>query len=136
MSTQRKYQSALIHVEQELEGLVGAAFVELRSGHVLAAHSVEPEFDQRAVVSAACSSLLAHFAIGGGGRYETLEDVVVTTGGHIHVYHLVSPAVFLSLSAARDETNLALVKAAARRCAERLELAESQAQPLVAAGQR
>lgn len=120
MSTERVYQAALIHLEQELDGFVGAAFVEVRSGRFFAAHSVEPGLDQRALVEAARAIVTAHLELGRERRNAQPEEVIVTTGELIHLYELISADVLLVVNAARDETNLALVRAAARRCGERL----------------
>lgn len=128
MATERAYQAALISLEQDLDGLVGAAFVDLETGRKLAGHSVRPAFDQSAVANAARAALKAHMALVQplGGRAH-VEDILVTMGEHLHLYHAVTPAVALVISADRAATNLALVRAAARCCAGLLLSSDQQA---------
>jgi len=131
MVSERVYQAVLVHLEQDLEGFVGAAFVELSSGRLLTAHSIEPWFDQPALAVAGCASLRANQTVRSpSGGAQVVEEVVVLSHDQIHLYELITPTVFLSVSALRNETNIALVKAAARQCLERLQAAdEARARP-------
>ena len=127
MSRQRVYQAALANLEQDLDGLVGAAFIDLESGSILASHSVEPTFDQSAVGDAGRAAIAVHAELAEGARGEdsSVEEVTVTATGLIHVYYVIEPGVLLSVTAERSEANLAWVKAVVSRCAERMARLES-----------
>lgn len=121
MATEREYQAALIHLEQELDGFVGAAFVDLETGRKLAAHTVRPAFNQSAVANAARVALTAQMALVQSlGAHAGVEDILVTMSDRLHLYCAVTPAVVLIVSAERAETNFALVRAAARCCAKHI----------------
>lgn len=111
----------LAHLEQDLDGFLGAAFVEIETGRSIAAHSVQLSFDQASVIDAGRIAIEAYRSLPESSENpEHLEDIIVTRGSRIHLYQLVSPTVFLSVSADRAETNLALLKATTRRRIEAL----------------
>ena len=121
MTKRRVYQAALVDLEQDLDGLIGAAFIDLASGEILASHSVEPAFDQGAVGNAGREAIVVQGdLVPKGGARSIVEEMTVTMTDRIHVYSVVGPGVFLSVSAERSETTLAWVKAIVGRCIERL----------------
>jgi hypothetical protein len=117
MTTEREYQAMLIQLEQQLDGFVGAAFVELATGRKLAAYSVQPAFDPRAVAAAARAAVAAQLSLmKSPDAGSPVVDMLVTMGNELYLYHLVTPAVILIVSADRAATTPGIVGAVARDC--------------------
>lgn len=132
MATEREYQVALAHLEQDLDGFVGASFVEVETGKTLAAHSVRPEFDLTSVGAFSSEMVKQQYRTMKSLNLDgELEEMFVTLSGQMHLCHMITPNVFLYLAADRDETNLAMMKVAARLRAEALR-ADSETEGQVA----
>ena len=116
MTIQRQYQATLIDLEQEIDGFLGAAFIDMSTGHSLAAHSVRPGFDPSSVSAAGRAAVLSQFElIDSLGTESNLIDILVTSSNRIYVYQPISHQVFLYIAADREETNPALVKTVVNR---------------------
>ena len=116
MTIQRQYQATLINLEQEIDGFLGAAFIDLSTGQSLAAHSVRPGFDPSSVSAAGRAAVLSQFElIDSLGTESKLIDILVTSSDGIYVYQPISHQVFLYIAADREETNPALVKTVVNR---------------------
>lgn len=116
MTIQRQYQATLINLEQEIDGFLGAAFIDMSTGQSLAAHSVRPGFDPSSVSAAGRAAVLSQFElINSLGTESKLIDVLVTSNDRIYVYQPISHQVFLYTAADREETNPALVKTVVNR---------------------
>lgn len=116
MTIERQYQATLIYLEQEVDGFLGAAFIDLDTGQSLVAHSVRPGFDPSLVSAAGHAAILAQQKLMASlGDESVLEDVLVTSSLHVYIYQPISPLVFLYVAADLDETNPALVRSAVKR---------------------
>ena len=116
MTIQRQYQATLINLEQEIDGFLGAAFIDLSTGQSLAAHSVRPGFDPSSVSAAGRAAVLSHLELIDSLDTEpNLIDILVTSSYRIYVYQPISHQVFLYIAADREETNPALVKTVVNR---------------------
>lgn len=134
MTLERKMQASLAHLEQDVDGFMGAAFVDLESERALAVHSVRPEFDLAAMENAGCVAIRAHLASLKTQCEEAfLEEMIVLVTGYIYVFFMLTKSVFLCLAADRDETNLALVKSVVGRRVAGLAVAMSGGAALEAA---
>ncbi len=116
MTTERIYQDALTRLEQQVDGFVAAAFVDIDTGMTIVAHSLRPGFDLPAA-SAYNSELVKQKrrTLSALGLEPEVEDLLVTLADQLHLIRPVSDAVFLYLAADRAKTNLALVKSAAAK---------------------
>jgi hypothetical protein len=109
MTVIREYQAALVYLEQDIDGFLGASFVNMDTHEILAAHSVRPEFPL-AAVSGSCSRLVELHYRNAEGAEIGFEEMLVTLGEHFHVCRVVCPRVLLFVAADRAATNLALIK--------------------------
>lgn len=122
MTIERQYQATLIYLEQEIDGFLGAAFIDRHTGESLAAHSVQPRFDLSSVSAAACAAITAQVNLFESlGDESYLDDLIVNSSRHIYFYQAISPRIFLYVAADRDETNLALVRTVAKRYSDQYE---------------
>jgi len=119
MNNEREFQALLAHLEQDLDGFLGAAFTELATGRTLAAHCVLPAFDQSAISEAGRVALLAQTTVL-ASPVQSVEEILITTSEYYHLYQMVSSTVFISVTASRDKTNLASIRALTRLRAERI----------------
>ena len=116
MTIQRQYQATLINLEQEIDGFLGAAFIDMSTGQSLGAHSVRPGFDPSSVSAAGRAAVLSQLELVDSlGSESKLIDVLVTSSDRIYVYQPISHQVFLYIAADREETNPALVKTVVNR---------------------
>lgn len=119
MTTDRRYEATLIHLEQVVDGFLAAAFVDLGTGRSLAAHSVHPDFDSSAVQVAGHVAIAAQVklieSLGNGCR---LDDILVTTNDFVCFFQPISSHVFLYIAADTEYTNPALVRNAVKQYAE------------------
>lgn len=111
----------LAHLEQEIDGFVGAAFIDAETGHSLAVHCVLPEYPLSSV-SAHSSELVKQKrrALKAAGGADDLEEILATTRERFHLYKLVGADILLHVTAAREETTLALLKSTVQRRADEL----------------
>ncbi len=118
---ERECQAVLAHLEQEIDGFVGASFVDAQSGRALAVHCVRPEYPLSSI-SAHAGELVRHKdrALRAAGVADELEEMLVTTRERLHLYKLLGSDVLLYVTAAREETTLALLKTVVQRRADEL----------------
>jgi hypothetical protein len=126
--TERECQATLAHLEQDVDGFIGAVFVETSTGRQLAAHSVQTGCDLAALAAAAWLAVTAYLKLArGGDGASTLEEIVVADADYLHLSCVLSSSVFLTVSAARSLTNLAMLRAVVRRRSEPLKISASMA---------
>lgn len=109
MTVLREYQAALVYLEQDIDGFLGASFVNMDTHEILAAHSVRPEFPL-AAVSGSCSRLVELHCRNMEETEIAFEEMLLTLGEHFHVCSVVCPGVLLFVAAERTATNLGLIK--------------------------
>lgn len=130
MTIERLHEATLIRLEQEVDGFLGAAFVDLTTGQSLAAHSVQPHFDSSAVSSAGHAAMTAQLklieSVGNGCQ---LNDVMVTTSHCVYVYQPISHSVFLYVAADTEYSSPALVRNAVKLYSDHYQSVDTDTDP-------
>jgi hypothetical protein len=120
----RQCEGVLAHLEQDVDGFVGAAVVELATGRPLATHCVQPNFDIAAVIRIAVLTMRMHQGVADDEGC-ALEEIAVADAQRFHLYHLLSRSALLVVSAQRSRINMAMLRAVVRRRATPLAEARS-----------
>lgn len=108
--------SAAGAIAQDINGFVGTSIVDIESGMPLASMTRRPEFDLD--VASACNSEMVKArrkTIAALGLDSVLEDMLLTLDTQLHLIKVPDDSSFLYLAAAREATNLALLRSAVKR---------------------
>ncbi len=121
MPTEQELVDVLKSIEGSAGGFVAASLVDLGSGMPLATHSVRSDFDL-AAASAYNSELVKQKlqimkTLGISG---TIQDMLITLDEQIHLIKMISNQTFLYLAVMKAQSNLAIVRMAVERHADRL----------------
>lgn len=113
MANEKELMDAILKIESDIGSFIAASFVDLESGMTLAAKSNRSDFDL-SVASAYNSEMVKQKLkiMKALNLKTTLEDMLLTLGDQIHLIRIVTPGTFLYLAAAREGTNLAIVRSA------------------------
>lgn len=111
MASEKDLLDVIHKIEAEVGSFIAASFVDLESGMTLAAKSNRADFDL-SVASAYNSEMVKQkLKIMKALNLKTnLEDMLLTLGDQIHLIRIVTPGTFLYLAAAREGTNLAIIR--------------------------
>lgn len=123
---EREFQAVLAHLEQDLDGFIGASIVDMESGRTLAAHCVRPEFDLDGISTASAETAKLQFEIARlSGSQCLVEEILVLLTDQTHLCQVVSSRFLLFAAVESAETNLAMLKATVRARATVLESAST-----------
>ena len=112
MATEKMYLDAIAKIEQDVNGVIATAAVDLESGMTLAAKSNRSDFDL-AVASAYNSELVKQKMkiMKALNLKASLEDILLTLTDQIHVIRLLpGGGGFIYLAADRASTNVAILR--------------------------
>ena len=117
MATEKALLESIAKIEEEVNGVIATAAVDLDSGMTLAAKSNRSDFDLT-VASAYNSELVKQKLkiMKALNLKSNLEDMLLTLSDQIHLIKILAGnSTFLYLAADRSTTNLAILRTAVAR---------------------
>lgn len=116
MATQEQMLDAINRIESSVNGFIGASIVDMETGMPLASKSRRGDFDLDVASAYNSEMVKAKFkAIRALNISSQLEDMLLTLTDQLHLIKLLSSSSFIYVAADRQETNLALLRAAVNR---------------------
>jgi predicted regulator of Ras-like GTPase activity (Roadblock/LC7/MglB family) len=121
MASEKELNEVLEKIQNDTNGFIAASLVDLESGMTLASKTTRTDFDLTAA-SAYNSELVKQKlkimqTLGLNG---TIDDMLISLTGQIHLIKLVGKNTFLYLAVDKSQSNLAIVRSAVSRHANAL----------------
>ena len=121
MASEKELTDVLEQIGADASGFIAASLVDLDSGMTLAVTSARENFDLTAA-SAYNSELVKQKLkiMSTLGLSGSIEDMLITLSEQIHLIKMVTQSTFLYMAVDRQQSNIAIVRTAVKKHAQKL----------------